>query len=44
VNLFHVVVFKFEEFYAGVSGLVYSRELYKRYLRELEKGMNFMKL
>jgi DNA adenine methylase len=36
-NLFHVVVFKFEEFYEKVSGLVYSRELYRRYLRELRE-------
>jgi DNA adenine methylase len=34
-NLFHVVVFKFEEFYEKVRGLVYSRELYKRYKKEL---------
>jgi DNA adenine methylase len=34
-NLFHVVVFKFEEFYEKVVGLVYSRELYREYLREL---------
>jgi DNA adenine methylase len=37
-NLFHVVVFKFEEFYEKVSGLVYSRELYRRYLRELKEA------
>jgi DNA adenine methylase len=36
-NLFHVVVFNFEEFYEKVSGLVYSRELYRRYLRELRE-------
>jgi len=36
-NLFHVVVFKFDEFYEGVSGLVYSRELYRRYRRELRE-------
>jgi DNA adenine methylase len=34
-NLFHVVVFKFDEFYEKVAGLVYSRELYSEYLREL---------
>jgi DNA adenine methylase len=34
-NLFHVVVFKFEEFYEKVRGLVYSRELYKKYKKEL---------
>jgi DNA adenine methylase len=34
-NLFHVVVFNFEEFYEKVRGLVYSRELYKKYKREL---------
>ena len=34
-NLFHVVVFKFEEFYEKVRVLVYSRELYREYLREL---------
>jgi DNA adenine methylase len=34
-NLFHVLVFKFDEFYEKVSGLVYSRELYRVYLREL---------
>jgi DNA adenine methylase len=28
-NLFHVVVFKFGEFYEKVVGLVYSRELYR---------------
>jgi DNA adenine methylase len=37
-NLFHVVVFKFEEFYEKVRGLVYSRELYRRYLRELREA------
>ena len=36
-NLFHVVVFKFDEFYEKASGLVYSRELYRVYLRELRK-------
>jgi DNA adenine methylase len=36
-NLFHVVVFKFDEFYEKASGLVYSRELYRRYLRELKE-------
>jgi DNA adenine methylase len=36
-NLFHVVVFKFDEFYEKVSGLVYSRELYREYLRELRE-------
>jgi DNA adenine methylase len=36
-NLFHVVVFNFDEFYAGVSGLVFSRELYREYLRELRE-------
>jgi DNA adenine methylase len=34
-NLFHVVVFNFEEFYRKVEGLVYSRELNKRYMKEL---------
>jgi DNA adenine methylase len=34
-NLFHVVVFNFEEFYEKVRGLVYSRELYKQYKKEL---------
>ena len=39
-NLFHVVVFKFDEFYEKVRGLVYSRELYKEYKKELsEAGM-----
>ena len=36
-NLFHVVVFKFDEFYERVTGLVYSRELYREYLRELRR-------
>jgi DNA adenine methylase len=34
-NLFHVVVFQFDEFYAKVSGLVHSRELCKKYKHEL---------
>jgi DNA adenine methylase len=36
-NLFHVVVFKFDEFYEKVRGLVYSRELYKKYKKELSE-------
>jgi len=36
-NLFHVVVFKFDEFYEKARGLVYSRELYKMYKKELSK-------
>jgi DNA adenine methylase len=36
-NLFHVVVFKFDEFYEKIKGLVYSRELYKQYSRELKE-------
>lgn len=34
-NLFHVVVFRFDEFYEKVRGLVYSRELYNKYKKEL---------
>jgi DNA adenine methylase len=37
-NLFHVVVFHFDEFYEKVSGLVYSRELYNRYRREVREA------
>jgi len=36
-NLFHVVVFQFDEFYEKVRGLVYSRELYKKYKQELSE-------
>jgi DNA adenine methylase len=36
-NLFHVVVFQFDEFYEKVQGLVYSRELYKKYKKELSE-------
>ncbi len=36
-NLFHVVVFKFEEFYEKVVGLVYSRELHREYAKEWER-------
>jgi DNA adenine methylase len=36
-NLFYVVVFNFDEFYEKVSGLVYSRELYKKYKKELSE-------
>jgi DNA adenine methylase len=36
-NLFHVVVFKFNEFYEKVSGLVYSRKLYEKYSKELKE-------
>jgi DNA adenine methylase len=36
-NLFHVVVFQFDEFYEKVRGLVYSRELYKKYNKELSE-------
>jgi len=36
-NLFHVVVFKFEEFYEKVSGLIYSRELHREYAKEWER-------
>jgi DNA adenine methylase len=34
-NLFYVVVFKFDEFYEKVMGLVYSRELCREFMREL---------
>jgi DNA adenine methylase len=42
-NLFHVVAFKFEEFYEKTRFLVYSRELYKTYLKEL-KGTGMIEL
>jgi DNA adenine methylase len=37
-NLFHVVVFQFDEFYEKVRGLVYSRELYNRYKKEVREA------
>jgi len=36
-NLFHVVVFQFDEFYEKVRGLVYSRELCKKYKMEFSE-------